>query len=53
MKKAEYYSGTKILSMRDINGNKPEIYMIAENLSRFSARSMFTGEVPSTGTPWR
>lgn len=28
---AKYYDGTKILSMNDINGNKPEIYMITSN----------------------
>ena len=26
-----YYDGTKLLSMRDINGNKPEIYMVTTN----------------------
>lgn len=26
-----YYDGTKLLSMRDLNGNKPEIYMITTN----------------------
>ena len=24
---AEYYDGTKLLSLMDINGNKPEIYI--------------------------
>lgn len=28
-----YYDGTKILSMLDINGNKPELYMITSNRS--------------------
>lgn len=28
---AEYYDGTKLLSMSDINGNKPEIYMCTTN----------------------
>lgn len=27
----EYYDGTKLLSMKDINGNKPEIYMVTSN----------------------
>lgn len=27
----EYYDGTKLLSMTDINGNKPEIYMVTTN----------------------
>lgn len=28
---AEYYDGTKLLSMKDINGNTPEIYMCTTN----------------------
>ena len=28
---AEYYDGTKLLSMMDINGNKPEIYICTSN----------------------
>ena len=28
-----YYDGTKLLSMTDINGNKPEIYMCTSNRS--------------------
>lgn len=31
--KTKYYDGTKLLSMRDINGNKPEIYMCTSNRS--------------------
>lgn len=27
----KYYDGTKLLSMLDINGNKPEIYMCTTN----------------------
>ena len=27
----KYYDGTKLLSMVDINGNKPEIYMCTTN----------------------
>ena len=27
----EYYDGTKLLSMLDINGNKPEIYIVTTN----------------------
>lgn len=27
----EYYDGTKLLSMKDINGNRPEIYMCTTN----------------------
>ena len=30
---AEYYDGTKLLSMNDINGKKPEIYMCTTNRS--------------------
>ena len=30
---SEYYNGTKLLSMRDINGNKPEIYLCVTNRS--------------------
>ena len=29
----EFYTGTKLLSMRDINGNKPEIFMCTSNRS--------------------
>lgn len=43
MKKAEYYSGTKILSMCDINGNKPEIYMIVSN--RSGGKTTFYGRM--------
>lgn len=28
---AEYYDGTKLLSLMDINGNKPEIYIVTTN----------------------
>ena len=28
---SEYYDGTKLLSMKDINGDKPEIYMVTTN----------------------
>lgn len=31
--KSVYYDGTKILSMLDINGNKPELYLITSNRS--------------------
>lgn len=31
MKQQKYYDGTKLLSMKDINGNKPEIYMCTTN----------------------
>ena len=30
---AEYYDGTKLLSMVDMNGNKPEIYITTTNRS--------------------
>lgn len=30
---AEYYDGTKLLSMKDINGNRPEIYLCTSNRS--------------------
>ena len=29
----KYYDGTKLLSLQDINGNKPEIYMCTSNRS--------------------
>jgi hypothetical protein len=29
--KPKYYDGTKLLSLSDINGNKPEIYMVTTN----------------------
>lgn len=31
MPNSEYYDGTKILSLMDINGNKPELYLITTN----------------------
>lgn len=31
MKQQKYYDGTKLLSLKDINGNKPEIYMCTTN----------------------
>lgn len=31
MKQQKYYNGTKLLSLKDINGNKPEIYMCTTN----------------------
>lgn len=31
MSKGKYYDGTKLLSLMDINGNKPEIYMVTTN----------------------
>ena len=31
MSNSKYYDGTKLLSMKDINGNKPEIYMCTTN----------------------
>ena len=31
MSDTKYYDGTKILSLTDINGNKPEIYMVTTN----------------------
>lgn len=31
MSNNKYYDGTKLLSMKDINGNKPEIYMCTTN----------------------
>ena len=31
MSASKYYDGTKLLSMKDINGNKPEIYMCTTN----------------------
>ena len=29
--KPQYYDGTKLLSLMDINGNKPEIYICTTN----------------------
>lgn len=31
MKNKKYYDGTKLLSLKDINGNKPEIYICTSN----------------------
>lgn len=31
MSKSEYYDGTKLLSMKDLQGNKPEIYICTTN----------------------
>lgn len=31
MSKPKYYDGTKLLSLQDINGNKPEIYIVTTN----------------------
>ena len=31
--KSKYYDGTKLLSLKDINGNKPEIYICTSNRS--------------------
>lgn len=31
MSESKYYDGTKLLSMLDLNGNKPEIYMVTTN----------------------
>jgi hypothetical protein len=31
MTNSEYYDGTRILSLMDINGNKPELYLITTN----------------------
>ena len=31
MADSKYYDGTKLLSLSDINGNKPEIYMCTTN----------------------
>lgn len=31
MSESKYYDGTKLLSLQDINGNKPEIYMVTTN----------------------
>lgn len=31
MDAVEYYDGTKLLSMKDINGNMPELYMVTTN----------------------
>lgn len=31
MEEKQYYDGTKILSLKDINGNKPEVYVVEGN----------------------
>ena len=49
---SEYYDGTKLLSLLDINGNKPEIYMSTTNRSggkttyfnRFAVNKFLKGE---------
>ena len=28
---SKYYDGTKLLSMKDLDGNKPEVYMVTTN----------------------
>ena len=33
MSKSNYYDGTKLLSLKDINGKKPEVYMCTSNRS--------------------
>lgn len=33
MSKSDYYDGTKLLSLKDINGKKPEVYMCTSNRS--------------------
>lgn len=33
MSKSNYYNGTKLLSLKDINGKKPEVYMCTSNRS--------------------
>lgn len=43
MSKVEFYSGTKILSMLDANGNRPEIYMVVSN--RSGGKTTFFGRM--------
>ena len=31
MNKPKYYDGTKLLSLKDLNGNKPELYLVTTN----------------------
>lgn len=41
--KVEYYNGTKLLSMSDINGNKPEIYIVEGN--RTAGKTVYFGRL--------
>ena len=38
---AEYYNGSRLLSMMDINGNKPELYLVTTN--RTGGKTVFWG----------
>lgn len=40
---SKYYDGTKLLSMMDINGNKPEIYMVTTN--RTAGKTTYFGRM--------
>lgn len=41
--KSKYYDGTKLLSMKDINGNTPEIFMVTSN--RTGGKSTYFGRL--------
>lgn len=41
--KTNYYDGTKLLSMKDMNGNVPEIYMVTSN--RTGGKSTYFGRL--------
>lgn len=43
MSEAKYYDGTKLLSMNDIDGNKPEIYLCTTN--RTGGKTTFFGRL--------
>lgn len=47
MKEQKYYDGTKLLSMKDINGNKPEIYMCTTN--RTGGKTTYFGRLCVNG----
>ena len=38
-----YYDGTKLLSMKDINGNTPEIFMVTSN--RTAGKTTYFGRM--------
>ena len=47
MKQQKYYDGTKLLSLKDINGNKPEIYMCTTN--RTGGKTTYFGRLCVNG----
>ena len=61
MNKPVYYDGTKLLSMKDINGNEPEIYMVTTNrtggkttyFNRLAVNRFLDGRVRKFATLYR